>query len=783
MTDHPQSAPSRRTVLHRAAWGAAAVAAVPLITGRSGDRAGASASGLDAVAVADATSAPGYPLEFDPVLIFGPATPADTDAWRTAMLQWRAEQRAVIDYDDRNYRRPELAWTQRNPIQTQLMVHDLDFYDRADGRYTVEKYLDTLERRYGGIDSVLVWPTYPNIGVDDRNTEQMIRDMPGGVSGLRRMVADFHRAGVKVMFPIHPWDNGTRDPGRPWSVVLPELMAEVGADGLNGDTMLAVTEDYFTNSVADGDVLALEPELGLRRLDDLSPIEWNTQTWGYWYVTGFVPPVSMTKWMEPRHTVHVNSRWSTDKIDMLQAAFFNGTGLESWENVWGIWNQMTDRDNEAIRRVTTIERTFPDLLVSQGWEPHTPTVQNGSVFASKWPGSGSQTLWTVVNRSTSAVAGDQLAVPYTAGLHYWDLWNGIELQPRVVGRTATLAFPIEAKGFGAVLASTNAALPRGFSDFLREMRRWAARPLSSFSSANSFAAQTMTPIRPTARPARTPVGMVAVPGADFLFTVSGTEIEGGDMVGVDVQYPWETQPGRDHSHVVTIKPFYLDRTEVTNAQYQQFMDATGYRPSDSHNFLKDWDWSRRQHPRHLAGWADRPVTWVSPEDARAYATWAGKRLPNDWEWQYAAQGPDGRLYPWGNTFDASRVPVTYSGRDGLPGPADVTAHPGGASPFGVLDMVGNVWQWTNEFTDAHTAAAVIRGGSYYRPQGSDWYLPSDENAYRLDRHNKYLLMAPSLDRSATIGFRTAMDAPARVSASTSASVPASVTPGRTAAGA
>jgi hypothetical protein len=73
--------------------------------------------------------------------------------------------------------------------------------------------------------------------------------------------------------------------------------------------------------------------------------------------------------------------------------------------------------------------------------------------------------------------------------------------------------------------------------------------------------------------------------------------------------------------------------------------------------------------------------------------------------------------------------------------------------------VGNVWQWTNEFTDEHTAAIVVRGGSYYRPQGATWYFPSDEKAYRLDRHNKYLLMAPSLDRSATIGFRTVMDAP------------------------
>ena len=76
------------------------------------------------------------------------------------------------------------------------------------------------------------------------------------------------------------------------------------------------------------------------------------------------------------------------------------------------------------------------------------------------------------------------------------------------------------------------------------------------------------------------------------------------------------------------------------------------------------------------------MTWVSIEDARAYAKWAGKRLPHEWEWQYAAQGTDGRLYPWGNEEDPSRVPHFDRGRNEPP-PADVDAYPQGASPFGV----------------------------------------------------------------------------------------------------
>jgi hypothetical protein len=88
-------------------------------------------------------------------------------------------------------------------------------------------------------------------------------------------------------------------------------------------------------------------------------------------------------------------------------------------------------------------------------------------------------------------------------------------------------------------------------------------------------------------------------------------------------------------------------------------------------------------------------------------------------------------------------------------PDDVDAHPAGASPFGVLDLVGNVWQWTDEFQDPQTRAAVLRGGSSYRLTGSKWYFPRSAD---LMTHGKLLLMAPGKDRSAMIGFRCVVDA-------------------------
>ena len=187
---------------------------------------------------------------------------------------------------------------------------------------------------------------------------------------------------------------------------------------------------------------------------------------------------------------------------------------------------------------------------------------------------------------------------------------------------------------------------------------------------------------------------------------------------------------------------------ITNTEFKKFMDSTHYHPKDDLNFLRDW-----KDGNYPQGWENKPVVWISQEDARAYASWAGKRLPHEWEWQYAAQGTDGRLYPWGNEWDQSAVPMPDKSRS-MRGPDPVDAHPKGASPFGVMDMVGNVWQWTEEFVDDHTRGGILRGGSYYRPQGSIWYFPQ---AYKLNEHGKLLLMSPSMDRSGAVGFRCAVD--------------------------
>jgi formylglycine-generating enzyme required for sulfatase activity len=667
--------------------------------------------------------------------ISGPEAPSDFADWTGAIRAWRHQRLQALDYHGNEYDRPEMKWTQRSFVQPQMMVEDRFFYDPGAGKYTVDRYLDDLEKRYGGIDSVLIWAVYCNIGIDNRNQFDMVRALPGGIAGVRQMIADFHRRGVKVLFPMMPWDVGTCDEGEPLSRSVARLFQEVEADGMNGDTMTGISREFRDASDKTGHILAFEPEVGLRDEEDLP---WDNMTWGYWRY-GFVPAVSKYKWLEPRHMVNICNRWARNHTDDLQHAFFNGVGFESWENVWGIWNGMTPRDAEALRRMATIERTFAPLLTSPDWEPHAPTLQK-SVFASEFPKQG-QTLWTLVNRAEFDISGPQLSVKNADEGRFFDLWHGVELKPDSAGN---LAFEIEANGYGAILQSAQPA-----PAILGKMRRLAEKRLAYFPEQWKFLPQQQVLIHPTKAAGTAPAGMVRIPGGPFDFAVSGIEIEGGDAVGVDVQYPWEDSPRRHHTHRLTIVPFYIDEFPVTNSKFKEFLDQTGYHPRDDFNFLKDW-----RDGTYPEGWAEKPVTWVSLEDARAFARWAGKRLPHEWEWQYAAQGTDHRIYPWGDQWNGALVPPPDKGRTILP-PANVNSFPRGASPFGVMDLVGNVWQWTDEYLDEHTRAAIVRGGSHYHPQGSGWYFP---NSAKLTEHGKLLLMSPGKDRAATLGFRCVVDA-------------------------
>ncbi len=276
--------------------------------------------------------------------------------------------------------------------------------------------------------------------------------------------------------------------------------------------------------------------------------------------------------------------------------------------------------------------------------------------------------------------------------------------------------------------------------------------------------------QPSAISSEIPDDMVMIPAGEFLM--------GSPDDGVSFD---DERPQRN----VYIGSFLIDRYEVTNTRYKQFVDTTGH-PAPSHQKLEFRLWF---HGVPFPGSEAHPVVNVSWEDAVAYCRWQSKRLPTEAEWEKAARGADGRRYPWGKDWDITQANSAsyWAGRTvefkdgeewnafwvtgegarishklGLRGEVltlPVGSVPGGASPYGLLDMAGNASEWVQDWYEPYSylnaplsnpqgpngqLLKVVRGGSWLKPA---------RNLRTSDRDYGY-----PADRASGIGFRCAKDA-------------------------
>jgi formylglycine-generating enzyme required for sulfatase activity len=198
------------------------------------------------------------------------------------------------------------------------------------------------------------------------------------------------------------------------------------------------------------------------------------------------------------------------------------------------------------------------------------------------------------------------------------------------------------------------------------------------------------------------------------------------------------------AHQVDVAAFKMDKFEVTNADFAAFVKATGYQTYAEQKGLASWK------DQAGAGKDNHPVTMVTWDDAAAYCKWAGQRLPTEAEWEKAARGTDGRTFPWGNDWDPAKANVKDAG---LRGTAAVGSFGAGASPYGVEDMAGNVWEWTADWYQpypSNTTKDAYYGEKFRVTRGGGWF---DEQAQVTTFTRN--AAAPAKTTSDDLGFRCA----------------------------
>jgi iron(II)-dependent oxidoreductase len=710
-----------------------------------------------------------------------------TGEWQNG-LRIMFRDRTIFDvekFDNSLYERKDLAWMKGSYLAVLQMAWDREFYDRFTGKYTYADIIKKGTELFGKIDIYGIWPTWPRLGLDQRNQWDMYRDLPGGIGQFRNIVKVSQMAGTKFFIAYNPWDNST--PIEDHYNGLAKLIADTDADGVVLDTM--------GNSGKELQNIADSVKSGVVMYSEGMTIPKNMQG----IISGRVhnaiflsPELNLNKLIKPDFSIFRVCDVGEDIIHReIAIAFFNGYGTELNMFRPGGRDDNYRNDLNFLSHTTFVLRQNNDAFLDNDWTPLIETTHD-SVYVNRWK-SGDKTIYTVLNMRPDGVSGKLFRIDSTSGRHYVSLWNHENIFP--VEENGKIFLPANADGWSAAFSGTRregsveciAELPNLIKATLKgdsiriqhnsdaDLIIWKGDP--SFQTMHKdliFRSDTTLRVKDifgfyegkivlqliednrlkdenvlflkggkpwiisevvrTERAASLPSDMVLVPGSD---------------ISINVSAPDEFIPYPDVNITTKIDSFLIDKYPVTNSQFYDFITNSGYRPADTSGFLRHW-----QSGTFRQGQDKYPVVNVSCEDIEAYARWAGKRLPTQAEWQLAAQGTDSRKWPWGNDFHGTLCNNAFDK------PTPVDAFPKGQSPYGVVDMVGNVWQMTDDlYFNGTYYFSVIRGGSYFKPESSRWYVQGGPQS--LDRTQIMLLVSPGFDRSATVGFRCVKDVDVR----------------------
>ncbi len=617
----------------------------------------------------------------------------------------------------------DLSWTHQNFVMGFAFMWDNKFWNPETGEYLVDSYCKTMEKEFGGIQSVILWHSYPNIGIDEKNQFEMLREMPGGITGVAKVVDDFHKNGVKVFLTYNPWDLDTRRPENHDFIELAKIIDKTNADGIYLDTWkcskgvisLYDVENSFRDAVAKfGKKVAFTTEI-LPELKDLYGTDALTSSWGQEISPFNFSDLSHQKWLMPEHKQYYIKRMSKKRKPLLAHAWINGQGIQVWENIFGTMNLWSADHRKILRKMNAIWKNYGNLYITDDWKPFIP-LQNKNLIASQWTNGN----YTITNFVDTVKSKNKLKFEINSKeAKYFDIWNGKELPVKKEERK--LYVELIVNDFGCLLQTNETDEKLNLLVSAQKKETETPLPLNDDYEKELSLKET---IKYAYKLNNTPViktELLKVEGGEKTFTAKHIWREGECYPNMDAKnnhdlvISFEDGAQRiTHTHTQKIDAYEIMPQVVTNAQFEEFMKATNYRPRFSENFLKHWNGSTC--PSEIK---DNAVVYVSLEDARAFAEWAGMRLPTEWEWQLAYE-THGDKFQFNDVFE---------------------------------------WNESERF-DGFNRFVTLRGGCRrWITPSSWWYLPSAPygekagGAQKYDSHVKYFLMSPCIDRTSTIGFR------------------------------
>ena len=684
-------------------------------------------------------------------------------------------------FDNKLFEREDLKWIRSKYLMVLQMAWDHKFYDKNDKEHHFKKFLEEGEKLLGGYDVFSIWPTWPRLGLDQRNQWDLYGDLPGGLGKIKELANYGQQKGTSFFIAYNPWDQSTRKENIYSG--MKRLLEATDADGVVLDTQGASNDtlQITADSVKKGIIMYSE---GMAVPKDMPGI-----------VSGRVhdaifmpPPINMNKYIKPDFAIFRVCQLNEGRLHRESAiSFFNGLGTEINTYRPGRQSWM-EEEYRYLGKTLMILRENTENFNSLNWKPLIQTL-NDSIWVNEWPG-GNKKLYTIFSLIPEGYDAPLFETTITDGKHYVSIWNHEEINPVEINGKKYL--PAQVKSFNRSWLNTrregNIDCIAEFPELIKlkllidrlsldatqgdEFRIWAGMP-SYENSYKTFevekhdlnlrelfgryegkfviqlftdneliderivevkasTSRLISELKRTEPARNAPEGMVEIPGGNFIYNPENND--------AFIPYPLYNKDKR-----IEIREFYMDIYPVTNKEYYKFIKNSEYIPDDTINYLKNWP-----DGKYSKNMADFPVIWIGYKDAKAYAKWAGKRLPTDAEWQHAAQAGDNREWPWGNEFDSTKC------NNASMSLSSVKKYPQGKNPYGLIDLVGNVWQMTgDEYDDGAYYFTLIRGGSYYNPTSSWWYVKGCPQP--LNKNQMLLLVDPGFDRSATVGFRCVKD--------------------------